>query len=87
MRMEQRVLNHRPVERSFNKTQEAFLIRKGKIRVNFYSPEGAFCLSREVGQGAAVLLLEYGHGFDVVDDVEMIEIKLGPYVDDKFRFS
>jgi hypothetical protein len=36
-----------------------------------------------------VLLIEGGHGFEVMEDVEMIEVKQGPYGgdQDKTRFK
>ena len=39
--------------------------------------------------GDVVLLIEGGHGFEVMEDVEMIEVKQGPYAgeQDKTRFK
>jgi hypothetical protein len=35
-----------------------------------------------------ILLIQGGHGFEVIEEVEMIEVKQGPYVgdQDKTRF-
>lgn len=36
-----------------------------------------------------ILLIKGGHGFEILEELEMIEVKQGPYVgdNDKVRFS
>lgn len=79
---------HNPVPRSVNYTQEVLVIRMGRMRVDFYSPEQTYIGSTEVAAGDVLLLIQGGHGFTVLDEVEMIEVKQGPYVGDadKTRF-
>lgn len=81
------VHNHNPREVVY--TQEVLIIRKGKLRVNFYSDERKYLESRIIGAGDVILLASGGHGFEVIEDVEMIEVKQGPYAgeNDKTRFS
>ncbi len=80
---------HNAVSREIQDTQETLFIRKGKLRVDFYSQEREFLESRTLGQGDVVLLIAGGHGFEAVEDLEMIEVKQGPYVGDadKVRFQ
>ena len=42
-----------------------------------------------LGAGDVVLLIEGGHGFEVIEEVEMFEVKQGPYVgeQEKTRFT
>jgi hypothetical protein len=70
-------------------TQEALFIRKGKLRVDFYSQEQEYRTSRVLGAGDVVLLIRGGHGFEVLEDLNMVEVKQGPYAGDmdKTRFS
>jgi hypothetical protein len=79
---------HNPVPREVLFTQEVLLIRKGKLRVDFYDTEQHYCESRILHAGDVILLIQGGHGFEVLEDVEMIEVKQGPYVGDhdKTRF-
>jgi mannose-6-phosphate isomerase-like protein (cupin superfamily) len=79
---------HNPVVREVQYTQEALFIRKGKLRVDFYSSEQQYIDSRILLAGDVILLITGGHGFEVIEDLEMIEIKQGPYVgeQDKTRF-
>ena len=79
---------HNPVPREVQFTQEVLLIRKGKIRVDFYDTDQCYLESRVLGPGDVILLIQGGHGFEVLEEVEMIEVKQGPYVGerDKTRF-
>jgi hypothetical protein len=64
------------------------LIRKGRLRVDFYDAEQHYLESRVLGVGDVILLMQGGHGFKVLEEVEMIEVKQAPYVgeQDKTRF-
>lgn len=80
---------HNPVPREVHYTQEVLLLKKGKLRVNFYTEEQVFLQSRVLEAGDTILLIQGGHGFEVLDEIEMIEVKQGPYVgdQDKYRFT
>lgn len=79
---------HNPVRREVLYTQEVLFIKKGRLRVDFYDRERRYLKSRVLDAGDVILLIEGGHGFEVLDEVEMIEVKQGPYVgdQDKTRF-
>jgi hypothetical protein len=74
---------HNPVERTVRFTKEILIIKKGKIKVDFYSNSREYLQSRILETGDVILLSEGGHGFEVIEDLEMFEIKQGPYVGDK----
>jgi hypothetical protein len=71
---------HNPVPRAVQFTQEALFLRRGRLRVDFYSEAGAYLESRELGAGDVILLIRGGHGFEVLEEIEMVEVKQGPYV-------
>jgi hypothetical protein len=71
---------HNPVPRAVHFTQEALFLRRGRLRVDFYSEAGAYLESRELGAGDVILLIRGGHGFEVLEEIEMVEVKQGPYV-------
>lgn len=79
---------HNPVLREVQYTQEVLFIRKGKLRVDFYNNQQDYLESRILEPGDVILLVTGGHGFEVLEEVEMIEVKQGPYVgeQDKTRF-
>lgn len=81
---------HKPLKREVSFTQEVLVIKRGKIRVDFYTPERDYLSSRLLVSGDTILLASAGHGFEVIEEVEMIEIKQGPYGGDdadKVRFK
>jgi mannose-6-phosphate isomerase-like protein (cupin superfamily) len=74
---------HQRICRQVFQTQEALFIRKGKLRVDFYTPGQAYRCSRVLEQGDVALLIAGGHGFEVLEELNMIEVKQGPYVGDQ----
>jgi D-lyxose ketol-isomerase len=80
---------HNSVERIINTTQEALYIKSGSVRIDFYTSEKEYIRSTVVVKGDVVLLTNGGHGFKMLEDAEIIEVKQGPYVGDldKQRFD
>jgi len=80
---------HNPVARNVISTQEVLFIRSGKMRVDFYTPDRTYIGSRILEGGDTILLASGGHGFEVLEETEMIEVKQGPYAGDgdKTRFD
>ncbi|KKG09824.1 hypothetical protein EO98_01320 [Methanosarcina sp. 2.H.T.1A.6] len=74
---------HNPVKREVHYTQEVLFIRKGKLRVDFYDEKQTYIESRVLESGDVILLIKSGHGFKVLEEVEMFEVKQGPYAGDK----
>jgi ubiquinone/menaquinone biosynthesis C-methylase UbiE/mannose-6-phosphate isomerase-like protein (cupin superfamily) len=70
---------HNPVRREVFYTQETLFVRKGKVRVDFYSEAREYRTSRVLGPGDVILLISGGHGFEVLEELNMIEVKQGPY--------
>lgn len=79
---------HNPVPREVIYTQEVLFLRRGRLRVDFYDDERNYLESRVLEEGDVILLASGGHGFEVLDEIEMIEVKQGPYAGeaDKTRF-
>lgn len=80
---------HNPVPRQVSYTQEVLLIKSGKLRVDFYTEDKQYLTSRLLQTGDVILLAKGGHGFEVIEAVEMFEVKQGPYAgeQDKTRFT
>lgn len=80
---------HNLVHRNVVITQEVLFIKKGKLRVDFYDEYQDYLESRILNKGDTILLVSGGHGFTVLEEVEMIEVKQGPYAGDgdKIRFT
>lgn len=80
---------HNHVERTVVYTQEVLVIKSGSLRVDFYDNDKNYLISTVLKQGDVILLASGGHGFEVLEDLEMYEIKQGPFVGDadKTRFE
>jgi hypothetical protein len=70
---------HREARRDARPTQEVLILRKGRLRVDFYGDGQIRLDSRVLSAGDVILLVSGGHGYHVLDDCEMFEIKPGPY--------
>lgn len=79
---------HNVVTREVHYTKEVLVIRKGALQVDFYDDNKLYLESRTLNSGDIILLAFGGHGFKCLEDLEMVEIKQGPYLGDadKIRF-
>lgn len=80
---------HNSVSREVLYTKEVLIIKKGKLKVDFYEENQTYIESTVISEGDVILLAYGGHGFECIEEVEMIEIKQGPYLGDadKTRFK
>ncbi len=80
---------HNPVAREVVWTQEVLFIKSGKVRVDFYDDNKEYLESRILLEGDVILLAAGGHGFEMLEASEIIEVKQGPYCgdQDKTRFE
>ena len=79
---------HKNIERQVFYTQEVLLIKEGKLKVDFFDENKKYLESRILNGGDVILLIKGGHGFEVIENLKMIEVKQGPYLgdNDKIRF-
>jgi len=70
-------------------TTEVILLLKGMIRVDFYNRFKKYLFSKILKEKDIIMLVHGGHGFKILKDVEMLEIKQGPYnlIRDKIKFD
>ena len=80
---------HATAPRTVVRTQEVLVILRGRLRVDFYSPQKEYLESRILMPLDVVLLVAGGHGFEVLEPLEMLEVKQGPYLgpEEMVRFS
>ncbi len=80
---------HNPVKRSVEYTKEVLFIKSGKVRVDFYSEDKEYLRSLILSKGDIILLAFGGHGFKMLNEAEIVEVKQGPYAgdSDKTRFK
>ena len=70
---------HNPISRTIDSTQEVLFIRSGRVRVDLYGEDRRYHSSLELGAGDVIFLASGGHGFAILDDADIVEVKQGPY--------
>jgi len=80
---------HNLVPRKVDLTQEVLFVKSGKVRVDFYDDTQVYLESRLLYPGDVILLAHGGHGFQMIEKSEIVEVKQGPYCgeEDKVRFQ
>ena len=80
---------HNEVYRDVSTTQEVLFVRSGKLRVDLYNDKKEYIESRLLFAGDVILLASGGHGFEMIENCEILEVKQGPYAGDadKTRFT
>ncbi|MBC8307085.1 MAG: hypothetical protein H8E55_66410 [Pelagibacterales bacterium] len=70
-------------------TSEVIILLKGILRVDFYDNKEKYLFSKKVYANDIIMLVNGGHGFKVIKDIEIIEVKQGPYsmIKDKKKFN
>jgi hypothetical protein len=79
---------HLPIDRRLVGTSEVLLIQRGRCVLDVYSDDKELVASRELVPGDLMLMVGGGHGFRMLEDTVLLEIKQGPYtgLQEKERF-
>lgn len=70
---------HRPEERHITGTAEVLLVQRGRCEMDVYDDWRRRLATRELCVGDIVILLGCGHGFRMLEDTVLLEVKQGPY--------
>ena len=70
-------------------TTEVIVLFKGILRVDFYDNKKKYLFSKKIFANDVIMLVNGGHGFKILKNVEMLEVKQGPYSlsKDKIKFD
>ena len=71
--------SHLPIERRIVGTSEVLIVRKGRCEIDVYTQDGVHVGTRELRTGDIVLISAGGHGFRMLEDTILLEVKQGPY--------
>lgn len=74
---------HVPKKRVTQILQECLIVTKGKIKIGLYGPDKKFFKNKYLHVGEALILLNGGWSVSMSEDSEFIELKNGPFVQDK----
>jgi hypothetical protein len=81
---------HKNITRNINQVQEVLHIDYGKVEAEFYDGNSKKVVTTILNSGDTIILVSGGHGFNILEDARIIEVKQGPYYgaeDDKVRFD
>lgn len=70
---------HNPIRRELVGTTEVLYIASGRCVVEFYDDDQRPVSSRDLVQGDLIVIVAGGHGFKMVEDTTILEVKQGPY--------
>lgn len=70
-------------------TAEVLYIINGRLKINFFSSKKKYLFSRIINKGDTIMLINEGHGFEALSQVQLLEVKQGPYdfIKDKIKFN
>jgi hypothetical protein len=79
---------HRPLSRRIVGTSEVLVVKAGRCEIDVFDGERQLVATRELRTGDVMLMVGGGHGFRMLEDTTLLEIKQGPYtgLDEKERF-
>lgn len=71
---------HKPVERTINDLQQMFVVQRGVVAVELYDDDGNLLREIEMHAGDAIVLIHGVHAIRVIEDMQCISVKQGPYL-------
>jgi hypothetical protein len=71
--------SHRPIKRELSVTAEVLVVLRGRCSLDVYDDGRALAATRELGQGDIMVMVGGGHGFRMIEDTVLLEVKQGPY--------
>ena len=79
---------HRPLERHLIGTSEVIIVKEGRCLLDVYTDNCRLVATHEISVGDVMLMVGGGHGFRMIEDTILLEVKQGPYtgIDEKERF-
>jgi len=70
---------HCPMRREIVGTGEVLIVRSGRCELDLFADDDRHVLSRELRAGDVLILIAGGHGFRMLEDTVLLEVKQGPY--------
>jgi quercetin dioxygenase-like cupin family protein len=80
---------HLPLPRQITGTSEVLVVRSGRCVVDLFDDDRRAVTTRELAAGDVIVLMAGGHGFRMLEDTVLLEVKQGPYtgLQEKERFE
>ncbi len=70
---------HLPVERRIDTTGEVLVVQDGACEVDIFTDDRQLVATRVLRAGDVMVVVGGGHGFRLLEDTVLLEVKQGPY--------
>jgi hypothetical protein len=74
---------HQPFTRSIDDLQQMFVVQRGVVGVNLYDDDGGLLKEVILHAGDAIVLIHGVHAIRVIEDMQAISVKQGPFLGDE----
>ncbi len=71
---------HKPVNRTINDLQQMFVVQRGVVAVDFFDKDGNHFREVVLRAGDGILLIHGTHAVRVLEDMQCISVKQGPFL-------
>lgn len=71
---------HKPVVRTISDLQQMFVVQSGVVVVELYDDAGNLLREIKMHAGDAIVLIHGVHAIRVIEDMQCISVKQGPYL-------
>ena len=71
---------HRPFDRTISDLQQMFVVQRGVVVVELYADDGSKLREITLRAGDAIVLIHGVHAIRVVEDMQCISVKQGPFL-------
>ena len=71
---------HHPVQREIGDLQQMFVVQRGVVAVDFFDADGKKHSEVILRAGDAILLVDGAHSVRVLEDMQCISVKQGPFL-------
>ena len=74
---------HKEIKREISDLQQMFVVQRGILVVELYTNSGELFREVELRTGDAIVLVHGIHAIRVVEDMQCVSVKQGPFLGDK----
>ena len=73
---------HRPYSRTIDDLQQMFVVQRGVVGIKLYDDDGRLLEEAILRAGDAIVLIHGTHAIRVIEDLQAISVKQGPFLGD-----
>jgi anti-sigma factor ChrR (cupin superfamily) len=72
--------DHKPIERTIKNLAQMLVVQKGVLAIDFFTTAGTKFREVVLRIGDAILLLDGAHSVRVIEDMQCVSVKQGPFL-------